>query len=663
MALFSLKKIAALAAGKQPYLRGVALYNAGAVTGLSTHTDGTYAEGLSARVLDRTAGDTFSVEVGFNTAGEAVYYACPCGAREKGACKHVVAALTHKYYRDMVADMPAAHTPPPEAAVTRRMLDGYWQNAQTAIRAATGAGATLIPTLHIDSAPTLTLSVCVEEGHPYVIKDIARFREQLAAGDEVTYGTGLTLVHHPEAFLPASRPLLSLVAAASPAGSHARRELPLTPSMLDRFFALYEGQTVPVGGRLAHFVAGDPPLTVDVTATDDGATLRASALSFAFGEERLYLLQDNTLYAATPAFTAAVRGLLQALRQTGGVLPLTGRELAEFCGRVLPQVEGHLHFAGDTGCFDPYRPLPLTAAIYLDFTESGEPTLTARVEFRYGERLFAPGDNAPDEARDPLAEWRVLAAVSRLFPRRLAEGSLFARPADDESLFDFLTDGLPSLTPLAVLYTSESLRAVRVVPPPRMAVGVRMHTGLLELDLDLGGLDKGELAALLASYRARKRYHRLRSGQFLSLDDGALLGLSRLSEGLGVSDRQLQSGRVTVPAFRAPFVDKVLSESRALGYTRDEATRALLKAVKTVEDSEFELPDSLQGTLRGYQRTGFRWLRTMEHFGFGGILADDMGLGKTVQMITLLLDAKKRGVTLPSLVVCPASLVLNWQSE
>ncbi|MBO5797014.1 MAG: ATP-dependent helicase, partial [Clostridia bacterium] len=122
-------------------------------------------------------------------------------------------------------------------------------------------------------------------------------------------------------------------------------------------------------------------------------------------------------------------------------------------------------------------------------------------------------------------------------------------------------------------------------------------------------------------------------------------------------------GRVTVPAFRAPFVDKVLSESRALGYTRDEATRALLKAVKTVEDSEFELPDTLQGTLRGYQRTGFRWLRTMEHFGFGGILADDMGLGKTVQMITLLLDAKKRGVTLPSLVVCPASLVLNWQSE
>jgi hypothetical protein len=65
MALFSLKKIAALAAGKQPYLRGVALYNAGAVTGLSTHTDGTYADTLTARVLDRTAGDTFSVEVGF----------------------------------------------------------------------------------------------------------------------------------------------------------------------------------------------------------------------------------------------------------------------------------------------------------------------------------------------------------------------------------------------------------------------------------------------------------------------------------------------------------------------------------------------------------------------------------------------------------------------
>ena len=64
---------------------------------------------------------------------------------------------------------------------------------------------------------------------------------------------------------------------------------------------------------------------------------------------------------------------------------------------------------------------------------------------------------------------------------------------------------------------------------------------------------------------------------------------------------------------------------------------------------------------RKYQVTGFKWLKTLEQAGFGGILADDMGLGKTLQMIAVLLSSKQDGRT--SLVVCPASLVYNWQEE
>lgn len=67
--------------------------------------------------------------------------------------------------------------------------------------------------------------------------------------------------------------------------------------------------------------------------------------------------------------------------------------------------------------------------------------------------------------------------------------------------------------------------------------------------------------------------------------------------------------------------------------------------------------------LRKYQRDGYRWLRTLDGYGMGGILADDMGLGKTVQVLSYLLAMKERGQRLPSLIVCPASLVLNWQEE
>lgn len=58
--------------------------------------------------------------------------------------------------------------------------------------------------------------------------------------------------------------------------------------------------------------------------------------------------------------------------------------------------------------------------------------------------------------------------------------------------------------------------------------------------------------------------------------------------------------------------------------------------MKTVEDSDFEVPEKFQKVLREYQKTGYLWLETLCQNGFGGILADDMGLGKTLQVIVFL---------------------------
>ncbi|WP_432753483.1 DEAD/DEAH box helicase [Streptomyces sp. JL2001] len=73
-----------------------------------------------------------------------------------------------------------------------------------------------------------------------------------------------------------------------------------------------------------------------------------------------------------------------------------------------------------------------------------------------------------------------------------------------------------------------------------------------------------------------------------------------------------------------------------------------------------EPPAGLNATLRDYQLRGLAWLDLMTSLGLGGCLADDMGLGKTVTLIALHLRRARRA---PTLVVCPASLLGNWQRE
>ncbi|MHB8172088.1 MAG: DEAD/DEAH box helicase [Thermincolia bacterium] len=71
-----------------------------------------------------------------------------------------------------------------------------------------------------------------------------------------------------------------------------------------------------------------------------------------------------------------------------------------------------------------------------------------------------------------------------------------------------------------------------------------------------------------------------------------------------------------------------------------------------------------QGVLRNYQRAGHAWLMFLRRFGLGGCLADDMGLGKTIQWIAYLLGVKEREEAAePSLLICPTSVMGNWQME
>ena len=94
----------------------------------------------------------------------------------------------------------------------------------------------------------------------------------------------------------------------------------------------------------------------------------------------------------------------------------------------------------------------------------------------------------------------------------------------------------------------------------------------------------------------------------------------------------------------------------------DAAFARVVSNFTKVED--VTLPKNLVGTLRPYQEIGFRWLYTNVVKGFGCCIADDMGLGKTVQVISLILKLKEENrLKKPALVVCPTTLLGNWERE
>ncbi len=93
-------------------------------------------------------------------------------------------------------------------------------------------------------------------------------------------------------------------------------------------------------------------------------------------------------------------------------------------------------------------------------------------------------------------------------------------------------------------------------------------------------------------------------------------------------------------------------------------TLELLKEMRTMKPSVLpKIPEEVSDIMREYQKIGFYWLSFLYKHSFGGILADDMGLGKTLQALAFIKYISEQEEHLPSLVICPTSLVYNWARE
>lgn len=688
MAEFTVDMVQRAAQSFLEYQNGRSLYykNAVKLTANESFWKGEYK--VQADVLD---GRTEQVQL--QISGDHIAAAsCSCAFSRTGQrlCRHGVAAML-SWIKGIAAPVSVVRTSPSGTQLIRAYSE---RNLAQAVAAGKGE-------LHLE--PRLLLNrrkteLTVKIGHDklYLIQDLAAFTESMHRRELGIYGKSTEVLHDRMLLDETSKGLCDLVTGAVDAvgqnesmrvNGHVRKikQLLMTPAQIDQFMELYLGQEIPVEAALTgnrkqtlygyvdrsesgwkRIAEADPriPILFSQKGTN-GVHMELPEELFVFcGEKRVYVSWQDTIYFCSQGYSAAAGLFLDQMMNhmypDYGMLDLSVSDMPSFCQQVLFQIQNYFEIREVDTQLSSYYPERLMSRFYLDQTEDG--MITCRLEHGYGEILWNPLDtDAPVQEhvlRDKAGELQVFHAVSKFFYRD-NEQKLFITP-DNEAVWRLLSGGIASLQALGEVFAADSVSTIRTLQSSKNRVGVSLEGNLLNLTLDLEEVDPEELAALLDSYRRKKKYHKLKNGDFLNLQDETVGTLAELVDGLGIDEKQLQDGSMSVPAYRALYVEDVMEQNQELPFTRNREFRELIRSME-VQENAASVPDGLEEILRTYQTEGFYWLKRLEQYGFHGILADDMGLGKTLQVIALLRSQPAEAGT--TLVVCPSSLIYNWEHE
>ena len=157
-----------------------------------------------------------------------------------------------------------------------------------------------------------------------------------------------------------------------------------------------------------------------------------------------------------------------------------------------------------------------------------------------------------------------------------------------------------------------------------------------------------------------EKYSRIRSLGFVEYPAQNIYAMMRAFNSFDVFRNA--DDQFTVKTYRAGLISELKNLDVELVLS-DEFKKFWEQMSSFSTTEGLELPKDINAEFREYQIKGYGWLWFMYKYGLNGILADDMGLGKTLQALTVLQKAKEVDGPAPTLVICPTTVVFNWESE
>ena len=701
------------AANGASYNRGTQYYRNGYVKKLQLLDDGLT---LQAKVK---GGQLYSIFLKVDETYKVREYSCNCPAFSlyHGACKHIVAAMLAakaewgSYFPedDYGAVLPFPRTPKREMGVSS-LIPFQVKKKQTVSRATqellhffrseaidiTGPSCKtpvmLLPTLFfamrgVARESWLEFTIGIER--MYVLKDIPQFINAIENGTTISYGKNFVFDPQCMEFDQNSKKLIELMKKVyaderqragwnySYSSAHgSTRQFYLTNTNLCNFLAAvsecsFSAQINGEAHTAIQVKSGRPPLKLKVNAIDEGLRLSLDAA----GEKMLgldtdfqYIYYEKNIYRTDMDFSRYIKPLMKCfddLRNNEVFVPMVAA--SDLFTAVLPSLQKIGAVDIEEKVYEQFQREPLESRVYFDKHGDG---MSARVEFQYGEVVINPVAGEKNQETKINEQWLIREIVEEkrvvnLFQRygfTESEDS-FVQP-EEIATFDFLQEGLPELQDIVDIYYSDAFRRVGIKKPGDFAAGIKLNTDtdLLELSFQFEDVSVQEVWSLIEDYKLKKKYHRMADGSFVLLNSPDFQIAARLLEQLNLKQADLEKGKIELPKYRGLYIDSLAREASDFAMERNSAFRKMVEDVREPRDVEYVLPEGIKGTLRAYQKTGFKWLKSLAGYGFGGILADDMGLGKTLQVLTFILSEKGERKK-PSLVIAPTSLVYNWQDE
>lgn len=626
---------------------------------------------------------------------------CPAFYKYSGICKHCVAALLEyldwekrqgtifeqtkqmEEHRARLLGMKGAvaNRVPVTTPEFRKLLERRQQSsAQLVVLDELLGRVRLEPHLVCDMYGYTSVDFKIGASHLYVLKDVFSFVNAMKLGEKVSYGQKLQFVHSREMFAPESMVWVDFLNGwvldhmmeylqngySLPKLRHISLNSGEQKVFLDcvgerEFSGEIDGQESQM------WRVTEEPLSrsIHIRGTEHGVEVKLARIYGLVGNQYYHYFQEGNVYRVPVAKMEPVRDFIACMTQVpGNQVFIQREEVPMFCRDMLPVLERSFNVTKENFDERDYGVIPAAFLFYLDAPQKD--LITCKPVAVYGEQEYAVYADKKDAGRRDLVKEAEIVKVVSAFSDAYDECAHAMAMTADDSIYEFLTHGIAVLQKLGEVMISDALKRIQVASSPKVSVGISVSGEMMELRMTAEDMSREQLLEILSKYSRKRKFYRLKNGDFIDLDGEDIRVFAELKQGLNLTDTQMKQKSVALPKYRALYLDGELREHAGIAVQRDRAFRALIRNMKTVEDNDFEVPANLEQILREYQKRGFLWIKTLHYNGFGGILADDMGLGKTLQVITFLqseMITAGEGKNCRCLIVSPASLVFNWKRE